>query len=258
MKDEERDQRTNEFIQRELKHRISYHKFRNCKLLETQIRKDLEVQMIQILRTGLDIIAQTKEEVKNKEQEFKDSVYSSSLPSDKSKVFYLLETAKSDYNNGRYLDALTNTSAYVELLLRRHLTESRNKDYSKVPFHYLLRESLEQDLLSQNMVTKLRVFWNIRNKAIRYGSTPSKDDVKLLIELATLMEQSFLHKLESSPILTQRDRRIIATGFLQKLCELDSYARSSGRSNEFAIEDSLAKFKRIQQGNRGTVCYILF
>jgi hypothetical protein len=132
---------------------------------------------------------------------------------------------------------LINTSAYVEILLRRNLTESNHKDYSKVPFHILLRESIEQKLLGTNMQTKLKVFWNIRNKALHYGSTPSENDVKALIEIANIMEKTFVHRLESSPILTERDRQIIATTFIQRLCDLDSHAISLGRSAEFTIDE---------------------
>src|SRR5439155_1955083 len=217
VKSELRDHAVNEFIDRELIPRISYHKFRNCKLFLEQIKRDLKAQMIQILRTGLETITQTKEDVKNKEHESTASIYLSPNASDTNNVLSLLETAKSEYENGRYLEALTNISAYIEILLRRNLTESKNKDYSKVPFHVLLLESLE--LLSQNMVTKLKVFWDIWNKAIRYGSVPSKNDVKTLIELARIMEQTFLLRLESSPILTERDRRIIASRFMEILCE---------------------------------------
>lgn len=233
--EEKIDPRVRDFIKKELKHRISYYKFNSCKQLEEQIRNDLRTQMIQILRTGLQETAKTKEEVKNKEQEFKDNIYLSSSPSDKNTVLSLLERAKSDFRNKKYLDALINTSAYVEILLRRNLTESNHKDYSKVPFHILLRESIEQKLLSTNMQTKLKVFWNIRNKALHYGSTPSENDVKALIELANIMEKTFVHRLESSPILTERDRHIIATRFIQRLCDLDSHATSLGRSVEFTI-----------------------
>jgi len=235
--DEEIDPHVHDFIKNELEHRISYYKFSSCKQLEEQIRKDLEAQMIQILRIGLEEIAKTKEEVKNKEQEFKDSIYLSSSPSDKNTVLSLIEMAKSDFHNENYLDALINTSTYIELLLRRNLTESRHKDYSKAPFHLLLRESLEQNLLSTNMLTKLKVFWNIRNKALHYGTTPSKNDVKALIELANIMERTFLHRLESSPILTERDRYIIATRFLKRLCELDYHAISLNQSREFTIDE---------------------
>jgi hypothetical protein len=147
--DKELDPCVRDFIKKELKHRISYYKFNSCKQLEEQIRKDLEVQMIQILRIGLQEIAKTKEKVKNEEQEFKDKIYLSSSPSDKNTVLSLLERAKSDFHNKKYLDALINTSTYIELLLRRNLTESNHKDYSKVPFHLLLREFIEQNLLSR-------------------------------------------------------------------------------------------------------------
>lgn len=235
VKAELRDHSVNEFIERDLNDRISYHKFRNCKLLLEQIKRDVKVQMLQILRIGLEVTTQTKEEVKNKEREFTSNIYLSSSPSDKNNVMSLLESAKLDYNNGRYLAALTNTSAYVELMLRRNLTESKNKDFSKVPFHVLLRESLE--LLSQNMVTKLKVFWDIRDKSIRYGSIPSKKDVETLIELARIMEQTFLLRLESSPILTERDRRFIASRFMERLCELDYASISWDRSREFTIDE---------------------
>ncbi|MFZ0512017.1 MAG: hypothetical protein WAM14_10455 [Candidatus Nitrosopolaris sp.] len=69
-------------------------------------------------------------------------------------------------------------------------------------------------------MTKLKVFWDIRNKAILYGSVLSKNDVKVLIDLANLMQQTFLHRLESSPILTERDRRIIATKTLRSVLTL--------------------------------------
>ena len=182
-------------------------------------------------------MAKTKKEVKNKEQEFKDNVYLSSSPSDKNTVLSLLQRAKSNLHNKKYLEALINTSAYVEILLRRNLTESNHKDYSKVPFHILLRESIEQKLLSTNMQTKLKIFWNIRNKALHYGSTPSENDVKGLIELANIMEKTFVHRLESSPILTERDRQIIATRFMQRLCDLDSHAISLGQREEFTIDE---------------------
>jgi hypothetical protein len=106
VKAELRDHRVNEFIERELIHRISYHKFRSCKLLLEQIKKDLKSQMIQILRTGLEVITQTKKEVKNRERQFVASIYSSSSPSNKNNVLSLLETAKSDYNNEKYLPPL--------------------------------------------------------------------------------------------------------------------------------------------------------
>lgn len=141
--------------------------------------------------------------------------------------------ALSDYNNERYLAALTSISSYVELLLMRNLTQSNTKNYSKVPFHVLLRESLEQNLLSKNMVTKLNVFWKIRNKAIQYGSNPSKNDIKVLMELAKTMEQTFLLQLES---LTERDRSIIASRFMERLCELDSEAINLNLSREFTID----------------------
>ena len=236
VKEEKIDPRARDFIKKELRHRISYYKFISCKQLEEQVRKDLRSQMIQILRTGLQEMAKTKEEVKNKEQEFKDNIYLSSSPSDKNTVFSLLETAKSDFRNEKYLDALINTSTYIEILLRRNLTESNQKDYSKAPFHILLRDSIEQKL-STNMQSKLKVFWNIRNKALHYGSTPSENDVKALIELATIMEKTFVHRLESSPILTERDRQIIATRFLQRLCDLDSNAISLGQSGEFTRDE---------------------
>ena len=51
------------------------------------------------------------------------------------------------------------------------------------------------------------------------------------------MEQTFLHSLESSPILTERDRRIIATSFIRRLCELDSHAFNLDRSREFTIDE---------------------
>lgn len=70
VKAELRDHRVNEFIEKELIHRISYHKFRSCKLLLEQIKKDLKAQMIQILRTGLEVITQTKKDVKNRERQF--------------------------------------------------------------------------------------------------------------------------------------------------------------------------------------------
>jgi Domain of unknown function (DUF4062) len=235
MKAELRDHRVSEFIEMELKHRISYHKFRSCKPLIEQIERDLKAQMISILRTGLGVMTQIKEDVKNKEREFSAKIYSSSSPSNKNNVSSLLEIAKLDYNNGNYLAALTNISVYIELLLRRNLTESKKEDYSKVPFHVLLRESLTSNL-SPNMVTKLKVFWNIRNKAIHYGSVPSKNDIKMLLELAKIIEQTFLLRLESSPILTERDRRIIATRFMQRICEIDLDAISWGRSREFAID----------------------
>jgi hypothetical protein len=57
--------------------------------------------------------------------------------------------------------------------------------------------------------TKLKVFWNIRNKALYYDSTPSENNVKALIELANIMEKKFVHRLESGPILTERHRQII-------------------------------------------------
>jgi hypothetical protein len=231
-----RDHGVSEFIERELIHRISYHKFRSCKLLLEQIKKDLKAQMIQILRTGLEVITKTKKEAKNGERQFVASIYSSSSPSNKNNVMSLLETAKSDYNDEKYLAALTNTSAYVELLLRRNLTESKNKDYSKAPFHVLLRESLEQNLMSDDIVTKLKLFWNIRNKAIHYGYIPSKNEVKTLIELAKIMEQTFQLRLESNPILTESDRRIIASRFMERLCELDSNAIRLDRSRQFTID----------------------
>ena len=87
------------------------------------------------------------------------------------------------------------------------------------------------------MQTKLKVFWNIRNKALHYGSSPSENDVKALIELANIMEKEFVHRLESSPILTERDRQIIATTFIQRLCDLHSHAISLGRSAEFTIDE---------------------
>lgn len=237
VKEENIDPRVRDFIKKDLKHRISYHKFSSCEQLEDQIKKDLRTQMIQILRTGLNEMAKTKEEVKNKEQEFKDNVYLSSSHSDKNSVLSLLEKAKTDFRNKKYLGALINTSAYVEILLRRDLTESNHKDYSKVPFHILLRESTEQKLLSTNMQTKLKVFWNIRNKALHYGSTPSENDVKAQIELANIMEKTFVHRLESSPILTERDRQIIATRFMQRICDLDSHAIGLGQSEEFTIDE---------------------
>lgn len=236
IKPEHRDNRVSEFIERELKHRISYHKFRSCKLLMDQIRRDLKAQMVLILRTGLDVMTQRKEEIKNREQEISTNIYSSSSPSDKNNVLSLLEIAKLDYSNGNYLDALTYISAYIELLLRRNLTEAKNEDYSKVPFHILLRESMTSNLLSPNVVTRLKVFWNVRNKAIHYGSVPSKADLKVLIELAKLMEQTFSLRLESSPILTERDRHIIASRFMQRLCELDSKAARLGQNREFTID----------------------
>jgi Domain of unknown function (DUF4062) len=235
--EEKIDPHVRDFIKKELKHRISYYKFSSCKQLEEQIRKDLGTQMIQILRTGLQQMAKTKKEVKNKEQEFKDNVYLSSSPSDKNTVLSLLQRAKLDLRNKKYLNALINTSAYVEILLRRNLTESNHKDYSKVPFHILLRESIEQKLLSTNMQTRLKVFWNTRNRALHYGSTPSENDVKALIELANIMEKTFVHRLESSPILTERDRQIIATRFMQRLCDLDSHAISLAQSREFTIDE---------------------
>jgi len=229
--------RVRDFIKKELEHRITYHKFRSCNQLEEQVRKDLEGQMFQVLRIGLEEITKTKEKLRNEEQISKDEVYSSSSPSDKNTVLSLLEQAKDDFREGRYLDGLIDTSTYIELLLRRHLTESNHKDYSKTPFHLLLRESIEQNLLSPNMRTKLKVFWNIRNKSLHYGSTPSKNDVKTLIELANNMEQTFLHRLESSPILTKMDRRIIATRFMHRLCELDSHATTLAQSREFTIDE---------------------
>jgi hypothetical protein len=117
-----------EFIEKELKHRISYYKFCNCRQLEEQIRKDLKTQMIQVLRTGLLETAKTKEKLKKEEQITKDKVYSSSSASDKNTVLSLLQTTKTDFQDGNYLDALANTSSYVELLLRRLLTESTHKD----------------------------------------------------------------------------------------------------------------------------------
>ena len=50
------------------------------------------------------------------------------------------------------------------------------------------------------------------------------------------MKQTFLLRLESSPILTERDRRIIASRFMKRLCELDSNAISLDRSREFTID----------------------
>jgi hypothetical protein len=40
-----------------------------------------------------------------------------------------------------------------------------------------------------------------------------------------------------SPILTGRDRQIIATRFMQRLCDLDSRAISLGQSGEFTIDE---------------------
>ena len=236
-KGKEIDPRVRDFIEKELRHRLTYYKFSSCNQLKELIRKNLEDQMIKILKVGLQEMAKTKEKVKTEEQESKDRVYLSSSPSDKNTVLSLLEKAKSDFYNGNYLDALINTSAYIELLLRRDLTETKHKDYSNVPFHLLLRESVEQNLLNRNMRTKLNVFWNIRNKSLHYGSTPSKNDVNALIELANNMEQTFLHRLERSPILTERDRHIIATRFIQRLCELDSHAISQGRSRGFTVDE---------------------
>jgi hypothetical protein len=84
------------------------------------------------------------------------------------------------------------------------------------------------------MQTKLKVFWN---RALQYGSTPSENDVKTLIDLANIMEKTFVHRLESSPILTERDRQIIATRFMQRLCDLDSHAISLAQSREFTIDE---------------------
>jgi hypothetical protein len=72
---------------------------------------------------------------------------------------------------------------------------------------------------------------------LHYGSTPSKNDVKTLIELANIMEKTFVHRLESRPILTERDRQIIATRFMQQLCDLDSHAISLGQNGEFTIDE---------------------
>jgi uncharacterized protein DUF4062 len=235
--DKKMNPRVREFIEKELKHRISYFKFRNCNQLQEQIRNDLKTHMIQVLRIGLQETAKNKEKLENEEQATKDKVYSSSSPSDKNTVLSLLQKAKADFQAGNFLDALANTSSYVELLLRRFLTESTHKDYSKIPFHILLRESIENNFLSQNMRTKLKGFWNIRNKSSHYGSIPSKNDVKILIELASTMEVTFLHRLESSPILTERDRGMIATRFLHRLCELNSQAESLARNREFTIDE---------------------
>ena len=54
------------------------------------------------------------------------------------------------------------------------------------------------------MVTKLKAFWHMRKKVILYGSIPSKNGVKALIELAKIMEQTIQLRLESSSILTER------------------------------------------------------
>jgi hypothetical protein len=51
------------------------------------------------------------------------------------------------------------------------------------------------------------------------------------------MEKTFVHRLESSSILTERDRQIIATRFMQRLCDLDSQAINLGQSREFTIDE---------------------
>jgi hypothetical protein len=66
---------------------------------------------------------------------------------------------------------------------------------------------------------------------------PSENDVKALIELANIMEQTFVHRLESSPILTERDRHTIAIRFIERLCDLDSHAIRLGLSGEFTIDE---------------------
>ena len=49
------------------------------------------------------------------------------------------------------------------------------------------------------------------------------------------MEQTFLQRIESSPILTEGDRKIIATRFINRLCDLDSYAIRQGPGREFTV-----------------------
>lgn len=60
VKEELREHIVNEFIEKELKYRISYHKFRSRKQLLGQIRSDLKAQMTQILRAELEDVNQKK------------------------------------------------------------------------------------------------------------------------------------------------------------------------------------------------------
>jgi hypothetical protein len=177
----------------------------------------------------------TKLRLKNDERELKSSIYSSPSPSSKEETSFL-QTAKLGYAKEDYLAALVSTSVYVEIIIRRALTQANNRDYSKTSYHILLREILEQNLLSENVVAQLK-FWDIRNKAVHGGLSPSKDDAKALMDIAHNLEQQFSRKLEASPILTERDRRIVATRFMEGLCELDSYVKRNGLSNQFTIDE---------------------
>jgi HEPN domain-containing protein len=232
-----RDSRVTDFIEKELKHRVKFHRFRSCKSLEDQIEKDLRRQILRILRTGLEVMAERKEVIGNKEQELRNSVYLSSSPSDNRETSSMIAKAKQKYESGDYFTALINTSTYIELLLRRVLTEVNGRDNSRIPFYALLREVSEHEYLSKDIIARLKDFWPVRNKALHEGLIPSKNDVKELIELANLLDQSLSFKLQNSPILTERDRRIIATRFMERLCELDLQARQNSLPNKFSIND---------------------
>ncbi len=84
---------------------------------------------------------------------------------------------------------------------------------------------------------KLKDFWPLRNKAIHEGLTPSKNDTKNLIDIANLLERDLSSKLESNPILTERDRRIIATRFMERLCELDLQTKQNSLPNKLSIDE---------------------
>jgi HEPN domain-containing protein len=236
LKTTDRDPRVTDFIESTLKIRLTYAKFQNCKKLEEQIQKDLNRLMLKLLREGYAVTTRRKREIKSGEQKLKDKVYSSPSPSDNKETSSILDKARFSYESGQYFAALINTSAYVELLLRRVLTEANKKDYSKAPLHVLLSDAVRQNLLGKNAVTSLKDFWPVRNKAVHEGLMPSRSDTENLLEVANFLEKEFSSKLENSPILTERDRRLIATRFLKKLCELDNHARQNSLPPKFSMD----------------------
>lgn len=169
-----------EFINKELKNRFKYHKFKTRKDLYHRVKTDLNQLLFDTLNQGLGAIKRKKAEAQSAE---KSIARMAAEPEVQPKA--MLKNAQRTYQQEMYLAAVTTAAIAIELSLRNALSRAGLKrEELRRPIGWLIDIAVKSRLIDKRELGSLRELQHVRNMALHGGVIPSKETVAWALQVA--------------------------------------------------------------------------